>query len=63
MKKILYKIQAFHNETGIVFERWLDSMSKARNKRSELKRKGWSDIVIKVSQEDFNPYNKEDDED
>jgi hypothetical protein len=63
MKKILYKIQAFHKETGIVFERWLDSMSKARNKRSELKRKGWSDIVIKVSQEDFNPYNKEDDED
>ena len=63
MKKILYKIQAVHTKMGIKFELWLDSMSKARNKRSELKRKGWSDIVIKVSQEDFNPYNKEDDED
>lgn len=63
MKKMLYKIQAVHTRMGIEFELWLDSMSNARNKRSELKRKGWSDIVIKVSQEDFNPYNKEDDED
>jgi len=64
MRKLLYKIYALNKELGIEFEVWVNTMKKAREKRSELKSKGWSDIVIKVSQEDFNPYNKqEDDED
>lgn len=64
MKKLLYKIYALNKELGIEFEVWVNTMKKARKKRSELKSKGWSDIVIKVSKEDFNPYNKqEDDED
>jgi len=64
MKKIFYKIFAVHKELGIEFEIWFKTIKKARKKRSELKTKGWSDIIIKVSQEDFNPYNKqEDDED
>ena len=64
MRKLLYKIYALNKELGIEFEVWVNTMKKARKKRSELKSKGWSDIVIKVSQEDFNLYNKqEDDED
>lgn len=64
MKKLLYKIYALNKELGIEFELWVNTIKKARKKRSELKSKGWSDIVIKVSKEDFNPYNKqEDDED
>ena len=64
MRKLLYKIYALNKELGIEFEVWVNTMKKARKKRSELKSKGWSDIVIKISREDFNPYNKqEDDED
>lgn len=64
MKKLLYKIYALNKELGIEFELWVNTIKKARKKRSELKSKGWSDIVIKVSKEDFNLYNKqEDDED
>ena len=62
MKKLLYKIYALNKELGIEFELWVNTIKKARKKRSELKSKGWSDIVIKVSKEDFNLYNKQEDD-